>query len=105
MLDADDIHDRIPVACTLEGGAARERAAAWEAVIGAALREREATPTGVRLTFAPDHAATHTLVDLVAGERDCCGWASWTLTTTGAATVVEATTGGGQAAALQAMFD
>lgn len=105
MLDADDIHDRLPVACTLEGGAARERVGAWQAVLGAALRQREATPDGVRLTFAPDHSTSHTLLDLVAAERDCCGWASWTLTTTGTATVVEATTGSGQAAALQAMFD
>jgi hypothetical protein len=59
----------------------------------------------VRLEFAPDHAIAHALLDLVAAERGCCAWASWTLTSTLDATVLEAQADESGTTALQAMFE
>jgi hypothetical protein len=81
----------VPVACTLAAGDRRRREDDWQAVTARALHARTAIPGGVRLHLRPDHDTTHALLDLVAAERDCCGWASWTLISTAAATVVEVT--------------
>jgi hypothetical protein len=72
--------DRIPVACTLEAGAARQRAADWgklgSSVVGVERSNREMT---VRFS----DAAANELNRLVAAERECCGFANWQLTTAG----------------------
>lgn len=94
---------RIEIACTLDTGERAARGDEWRKIVGTG--ERSAIPDGVRLRFPPSAATTHQLVDLVAGERDCCGWASWTLTSADDATVVEVTAPGDGAGALQALFE
>jgi hypothetical protein len=94
---------KVEIACTLDAGKRSTRGDEWRAVAGTG--ERSAISGGVRLQFRPEAATTHQLVDLVAGERDCCGWASWTLTSSADATVVEVTAPGDGAAALQALFE
>jgi urease beta subunit len=93
----------LEVLCTLEADERAVRGDEWRKIVGTG--ERSAIPGGVRLRFRPDAATTHQLVDLVTGERDCCGWASWTLTAAADATVVEVTAPGDGAGALQALFE
>jgi MerR family transcriptional regulator, copper efflux regulator len=94
-----------PVACTLGGDGMKARAQMWRAVTAAALRTRSATSTGVRLEFDPDLETAHTLLDLVAAERDCCAWATWTLTSSAEAIVVAAQADQSAAPMLHAMFE
>jgi hypothetical protein len=97
--------DAAAIACSLSAVELRDRTAAWRAISTSALRTKVALSHGVRLTFRPDHMTAHSLLDLIAAERDCCAWASWSLTTTNDATLVEATADGPGAATLQAMFE
>jgi hypothetical protein len=89
--------------CTLDAGERAARGDEWRRIVGTG--ERSAIPGGVRLRFRPEAATTHQLVDLVAGERACCGWATWTLTVTDAATLVEVTAPGDGEGALRALFE
>ena len=68
------------------------------------LVAREATTHGVRLAFRPKGRVVHSLVDLLDGERRCCGWVEWTLTSTAEAAVVEATTAPPRLQALHDLF-
>ncbi|MFZ0214570.1 MAG: hypothetical protein WAM30_01370 [Candidatus Dormiibacterota bacterium] len=94
--------ENAPIACGLDD--LKEREQAWSAVIGAALRTRTATEAGIRLEFDPKPDAAHVLLDLVTAERDCCAWATWTLTSTDGATVVEASAAEPGPEVLHAMF-
>lgn len=94
----------LPIACSLAGEDVIARQQTWRTV-AAALRTRSATPTGLRLEFEPDPVTAHVLLDLVAAERDCCAWASWTMTSTADATVVEAAADESGAPVLHAMFE
>ena len=94
---------KVEIACTLDDGARAARGDEWRAVVATA--NRDAIPGGVRLRFGSDPTITHRLVDLVAGERACCGWASWMLTSTDDATVVEVTAADDGADVLQALFE
>jgi len=96
---------KVEIACTLDTGERAARGGEWREVVAAALEDRGPIPGGVRLRFVPEAATTHQLVDLVAGERACCGWATWTLTVTDAATVVEVTAPGDGEGALRALFE
>ena len=82
-------------ACTLAGRELADRVDEWQALAATSLTAATATPHGVRLTFRPSTPVVHHLADLVAGERRCCAWAEWTLTSTGEETVVEASAAGG----------
>ena len=93
------------IACTLGADDLRTRQESWFAVIQAALRNKTATPTGVRLEFDPDPEAAHTLLDLVASERSCCAWASWSLTNTQHSTSVEVDADESGVPVLHAMFE
>ncbi len=91
-------------ACSLAEPGWRLRRDAWQRVTATALRSRVPTLTGVRLEFEPSPATAHVLLDLVAAERSCCGWASWTLIDRLDSTVVEATAGESGVPVLHAMF-
>jgi hypothetical protein len=93
-----------PIACSLSVDDMKLREETWNAVTRAALHTHAATTNGVRLEFHANPETAHTLLDLVAAERQCCGWASWTLTNTQDATVVEASAGELGAHVLHAMF-
>lgn len=96
---------RIEIACTLDEGRRVARGEEWRAVITEGLEQRESIEGGVRLRFSADPAIARRVEELVAGERACCSWASWTLRPSGDATVLEATAPGDGAAALQALFE
>ncbi|MDQ3782727.1 MAG: hypothetical protein M3349_07305 [Actinomycetota bacterium] len=96
--------DPVPIACTLSGEDLRSRELVWRELMEHALLDRDAIPEGVRLRFDADHGTVHRLVDLVAAERTCCGWASWTLIATEEATTVEVTGEGHHAEAARQMF-
>ena len=78
-------------ACNLTQSEWRRRGADWSAVVSEGLVARAAIPGGVRLTFRPDPAVAHDLLELVAAERSCCGWASWALLSTAESSVLEVT--------------
>jgi hypothetical protein len=95
-----------PIACTLSDSAFQDREAAWRSVVDAGLLVKRPIANGVRLEFAPAHEVMHALADLVAVERECCPWASWTLIATEATTSVEVTADDGAGAvAARELFD
>jgi hypothetical protein len=96
---------RVEIACTLDDGRRMARGEEWRAVIADGLEHREPIEGGIRLRFSADPAIAGRVEALVAGERECCSWASWTFRPSGDATVLEATAPGDGAAALRALFD
>src|SRR5260370_36892768 len=67
-----------------------EREEEWRALAASALRARTFTRTGLRLEFEAGRETAHALIDLLAAERECCGWASCSLTSTARAVVIDA---------------
>ncbi len=97
--------DPAPIACSLSSVELGRREQTWTTLAAAALRAKIAIPNGVRLEFVADHDVAHALLDLVQAERECCGWASWSLSQTAAATVVEVRGDGPAVRAAQQLFD
>lgn len=97
--------DPIEIACRLTPVDLSAQQRGWRALAETSLRTRAATESGVRLEFDAEPATAHALLDLVRTERDCCAWASWTLTSTADATVVDIGARGAGSAALRAMFE
>ena len=92
------------VACSLDAAGLVERRQAW-ASLGSAVRSAVRTESGVRLDLTPDRQTTGTLLDLVAAERACCAWASWTVTNSAQGTVLEVTATGEGVAAVHGMLE
>lgn len=92
------------LACNLTESEWRRRGADWSAVVSEGLLARTAIPGGVRLTFRPDPAVAHELLELVAAERSCCGWASWALLNTAESSVLEVTAPAGGARTVRQLF-
>ncbi len=92
------------VACHLAGEDMAEREEEWRALAASALRARTFTPTGLRLEFEAGRETAHALIDLLAAERECCGWASWSLTSTASAVVIDVEAEDPAVPALHAMF-
>ena len=90
--------------CSLAGPDLTTRLEEWQTLAAGSLVAREATGVGVRLAFRPERPVVHHLVELIDGERRCCGWAEWTLTSTAEAAVVEATTAPAHVQALHNLF-
>ena len=68
-----------PVACTLSSAGLAAQRGLWERLIGRAMTERAETGDGLRISFRPEPGAEAELRALVAVERECCAWASWTV--------------------------
>ncbi|HJU81840.1 MAG TPA: hypothetical protein VJ796_08855 [Acidimicrobiia bacterium] len=68
---------KIPVACNLELSELGQRQQQWTALIERSLIEKLTTDRGVRLVF--DRGAEVELFRLATAERECCGFASWTV--------------------------
>jgi hypothetical protein len=96
---------RIEIACTLDDDGRVARGEQWRAVIAEGLEHRESIEGGIRLRFSANPVIAGRVEELVAGERECCSWASWTLRPSDDATVLEATAPGDGAAALRALFE
>lgn len=99
-------HDaHAPVACTLSHQDLGRRAGRWLALARRAGQRVSRTDSGLRLTFraGPDVAAE--LDELAELERDCCAFASWSVTSAGDTLVLDVTADGEVAvAAVHAMF-
>lgn len=67
----------VPIACTLGATGLAAQRRRWERLMTEALTGREEIPDGLRLSFRP--GAEVELRALVAIERECCPWASWTV--------------------------
>ncbi len=96
--------DAVMAACTLPEPELRRRGRDWKALIDEALVEKVPVPGGVRLTFRPERSVVEDLVGLVYAERECCGWASWTLTSSAEAAVLAVTAEGEAAATVRSLF-
>ncbi|MGH8925988.1 MAG: hypothetical protein ACREA0_22400 [bacterium] len=95
---------RIPVACNLEQSEFGERRKEWLALGEDALLEKRNTETGLRLRFRP--SAEKELVRLAAAERECCGFAEWTVSRADDGDLtLDVTAEGIGVAAVRAMFD
>lgn len=94
-----------PVACALDQPRLADRMRQWQQLRPTLRSAPEPRPDGVRLEFDPDPADAHRLLDLVAAERECCGWAEWTLTSTAVSTRLDVAADGAGVQALHAMFE
>ena len=93
-------HRSTLIACSLERTQLTERRARWEALAADAL-EIKPTKDGLRLAFR----AQAELQALVALERDCCGFANWSVRAEGERMLLDVSANGDVAvAAVQAMF-
>jgi hypothetical protein len=81
----------VPIACTLTASDAAERVRRWRALA------RRANPTmarherGVEVRWPVDEADARELATLVAAERECCTFASWSTERDGSETVLRVT--------------
>jgi hypothetical protein len=62
------------IACTLSSGQYRERTDDLAALAARALRSREQTADGERLTFADSEATERDLRAVIAAEASCCAF-------------------------------
>lgn len=95
---------RMPIACNLERAELGERKKEWRALIASALIEKRETEVGLRLTF--QGTAEKELERLAAAERECCEFATWTVTRHQENEVaLDVRTEGSGVAALHLMFE
>lgn len=78
------------IACTLSINDLADRRASWIAV-QENLVQRVRTEAGFQLRFRRNPGLSQSLDALVAAERDCCGWAEWTLSEAGDHLILEVT--------------
>jgi hypothetical protein len=97
-------HRSTLIACSLERTQLTERLARWEALAADAL-EIKPTKDGLRLAFRAQAGIEAELQALVALERDCCGFANWSVRAEGERMLLDVSANGDVAvAAGQAMF-
>ena len=94
----------LPTACTLDAAGGAERRERWGALSRRALSDRTPTPDGVRLLFRRDEGVEAELRELAELERDCCGFATWSVTTGADALVLDVSADDAGADAVRAMF-
>ena len=100
-------HDRgsAPMACTLGAGEMAGRAARWATLTSRSLMRAARSERGMRLVFAADPGVADELRSLIAMERDCCAFASWSVHEHGAELALDVTGDGPDAvAAVQSLF-
>ena len=70
--------NKIPIACSLDAGDARDRWQDWQSLAGT-LQSVERPVHGLSLHFTADDATRAELRRLVVAERQCCGFVDWEL--------------------------
>lgn len=96
---------RTPVACTLSQRDLKQRANRWQALARRAGQQVARTDRGLRLTFSAGPGVAAELDELAELERDCCAFASWSVSSAGDRLVLDVSADGEVAvAAVQAMF-
>jgi hypothetical protein len=66
--------DSVPIACTLDAGALRERVDEWRALVASWVDTVESDDTSVRLRLRDSDEALLTAASLGAREKACCGF-------------------------------
>jgi hypothetical protein len=94
-----------PIACTLGSGEMAARRERWQALFAGTTVERTATDDGLRLAFGRAPGIEPELEALVAAERDCCGFAQWSLRGEADWIVLDVAAAGAAVAVVQAMLD
>lgn len=103
--DARTAHEQAPVACTLSQHNRAQRAERWHALARRAEQQVSATDRGVRLTFSAGPGVAAELDELARLERECCAFASWSVTAVGDRLVLDVRADGEVAiTAAQALF-
>jgi hypothetical protein len=67
-------HDDVPIACSLEAGAQRERLDEWRAFVTSSVLALEAEATEVRMTLDASDATLLTAASLGRREKQCCAF-------------------------------
>ena len=93
------------VACSLAPVDLAGRREFWLRLSDRALVEKEPIAAGVRLRFRRLDGVEDELRDLAALERECCSFATWSLTSEDADLRLEVTAEGEGIAAVRALFD
>jgi hypothetical protein len=93
-----------PIACTLGPADLAVRGRRWEELAERTSVERIELPNGLRLVFGEAPGVAEALAELVVLERECCGFADWTLRSTGAETALDVTAGGDAIPVVRELF-
>ena len=96
--------DAEPVACTLSTADMAAQARRWEQLIAQAMTGRTETSDGIRLRFRDDPKVQDELHQLVDVEKQCCPWASWTVSDDTREVMLEVRSTEAGLATLHAMF-
>jgi hypothetical protein len=78
--------------------------ARWQRLMAASAVARDEMPDGLRIRFRADAGVAAELAELVATERECCAWASWTVAARADAVVLEIRSQGDGVAVLRSML-
>lgn len=70
-----DAAPELPIACSLDVTSGRDRIAAWRELLASQAVARHRRECEIEVRFAP--AAAAELAELVAAERECCGFVDW----------------------------
>jgi hypothetical protein len=71
--------DDVPIACSLDAAALRERADEWRALVASSVSSVERGDSAVRLELHDSDAALTAAVDLAQREKHCCAFFDVTL--------------------------
>lgn len=103
--DAQPALSETPVACTLNHRDLSQRAERWQTLAKKAGQQVSRTNRGLRLTFSAGPGVAAELDELAELERDCCAFATWSVTSADDRLVLDVSADGEMAvAAIQAMF-
>jgi hypothetical protein len=95
-----------PVACTLNQQDLEQQSERWQALADRAGRGVSRTDRGLRLTFSAGPGVVAELDELAELERECCAFASWSVTSEADRVVLDVSGDDEVAvAAVQVMFD
>jgi hypothetical protein len=94
----------LPVACTLSQSDLQALSSRWARLAASAQAERTQTEDGLRIAFSADADGERELAELVAVERDCCAWASWSVERSEDRLVLVVSADGEGVGALHGMF-
>ena len=92
------------IACSLRGEDVPARRQRWQALAERGLTERAAIPGGVRLTFLAHAGVEQELRELAALERECCGFATFEVSTSPEQIRLDVTSSGDGVGAVRELF-
>lgn len=92
------------ISCTLTAAGLAARRERWLRLIAAAGTGRDETAGGLRLRFRADEGVAAELERLAAAERECCAWATWTVSASAAEVTLDVASTGDGVTALHGMF-